>query len=131
MVDLRNLLSLINDVLGYVKKATGFLRLVAEFRATVKDLTVSAAGIASDNFAGITRCGGITQAPEQRSVPQLKEYMRNSGMDEQPSVEIPGGVYRSSVRGRKAVSGCAGELCQLCNLVRIANGKTGKLLCVR
>ena len=88
--DLRNF-KLINDVLGY-EEGDRLLRLVAEFLRTVEGPGCISCRIAADNFAGITRCED-TQVLDS-GLCQLKEYMRNSGMDEQPFMEIPVGVYR-------------------------------------
>lgn len=88
--DLRNF-KLINDVLGY-EEGDRLLRLVAEFLRTVEGPGCISCRIAADNFAGITRCED-TQVLDS-GLCQLKEYMRNSGMDEQPFTEIPVGVYR-------------------------------------
>lgn len=88
--DLRNF-KLINDVLGY-EEGDRLLRLVAEFLRTVESPDRISCRIAADNFAGITRC--VDMEALDRGLCQLKEYMRNSGMDEQPFMEIPVGVYR-------------------------------------
>lgn len=88
--DLKNF-KLINDVLGY-EEGDRLLRLVAEFLRTVEGPERISCRIAADNFAGIARC--VDTQVLDRGLEQLKEYMRNSGMDEQPFMEIPVGVYR-------------------------------------
>ena len=88
--DLRNF-KLINDVLGY-EEGDRLLRLVAEFLRTVEGSDCISCRIAADSFAGITRC--VDTRVLDRGLCHIKEHMRNSGMDEQPFMEIPVGVYR-------------------------------------
>lgn len=88
--DLKNF-KLINDVLGY-EEGDRLLMRVAEFLRSVEGPEFLSCRVAADNFAGITRCQDT--AVLEKGIQQLRDYLKDSGMEEQPFMDIPMGVYR-------------------------------------
>lgn len=88
--DLRNF-KLINDVLGY-DEGDRLLNLVAEFLRSMEGPECMSCRISADNFAGIIKF----QDREilGRGLQSLRGFLKHSGMEEQPFMEMPLGVYR-------------------------------------
>lgn len=87
--DLKNF-KLINDVLGY-EEGDRLLIHVAEFLQSVEGPERMSCRLAADNFAGITRWKDTDTL--EKGMQKLRVFLKNSGMDEQPFMEIPLGVY--------------------------------------
>lgn len=81
----------INDVLGY-EGGDRLLSMVAEYLKMVESPDCMSCRIAADNFTGIVRCRedeGLVRGHKE-----ILDYLKQSGMEDFPFLEIPLGVYR-------------------------------------
>lgn len=81
----------INDVLGY-EEGDRLLSMVAEYLKMVESPDCMSCRIAADNFTGIVRCRedeGLVRGHKE-----ILDYLKQSGMEDFPFLEIPLGVYR-------------------------------------
>ena len=81
----------INDVLGY-EGGDRLLSMVAEYLKMVESPDCMSCRIAADNFTGIVQCRedeGLVRGHKE-----ILDYLKQSGMEDFPFLEIPLGVYR-------------------------------------
>ena len=81
----------INDVLGY-EEGDRLLSMVAEYLKMVESPDCMSCRIAADNFTGIMRCREDESLA--RGHKEILDYLKQSGMENFPFLEIPLGVYR-------------------------------------
>lgn len=88
--DLKNF-KFFNDVLGYAE-GDRLLSMVADYLQMVEGPESMSCRISADNFAGIVRIdhGGILETGHTN----ILNYLKQSGMEGLPFLEIPLGVYR-------------------------------------
>lgn len=80
-----------NDILGY-EEGDRLLSLVAEFLRGLEGLDCMSCRISADNFAGIVRCTKPESLREGHE--SILNYLKQSGMESLPYLEIPVGVYQ-------------------------------------
>ena len=87
--DLKNF-KYFNDVFGY-EEGDRLLCLVGGFLVKQEGELCMSCRISADNFAGILRCGDVEVL--EKGHEELLDFLRHSGMDNLPFLEIPVGVY--------------------------------------
>lgn len=88
----------INDVLGY-EEGDRLLTLVADYLTSVESPDCMSCRISADNFTGIVRCVG--EEGLVRGHKEILDYLRQSGMEGFPFLEIPLGVCRLKESDRR------------------------------